>query len=66
MRLDILLECKTFLQEKATQVLIAKEWNTDRAVKFGEIIYMDIWGPLPIQGINRLRYTLMLLNNATL
>ena len=65
-RLDIPLECKACLQGKATQVPIAKERSTDRAVKFGELIHMDIWGPTSVQGINKSRYTLTLLDDTTL
>lgn len=64
--LDIPLECKACLQGKATTVPIAKERSTVRAVKFGEQIHMDIWGPAPVVGIGKYRYTLTMLDDATL
>ena len=42
-------QCDSCKYAKATRKPIKKDCQTSRAAKFGDKIYLDVWGPSPIQ-----------------
>ncbi|GBE88222.1 hypothetical protein SCP_1300360 [Sparassis crispa] len=59
------VECKTCLVAKARRAPISSARQSPLAEKFGEHVHMDIWGPATIFTIDRCKYVLMIVDDAT-
>ncbi|OBZ68228.1 hypothetical protein A0H81_11842 [Grifola frondosa] len=59
------VECKTCLAAKARRAPISSVRQSPLAEKFGEHLHMDIWGPASVLTIDRCRYALTIVDDAT-
>ncbi len=57
--------CKACVKGKISCTPIQKEHISNRAVNFGNILHMDLWGPSTVCAPSVLQYTFTILNEAT-
>ncbi|THG92444.1 hypothetical protein EW026_g8467, partial [Hermanssonia centrifuga] len=57
--------CKACVKGKISRAPIRKERISNRAVNFGDILHMDLWGPSPVCAPGGLQYTFTILDEAT-
>ncbi|THG92449.1 hypothetical protein EW026_g8462 [Hermanssonia centrifuga] len=57
--------CEACAKGKISCTPIRKEHISNRAVNFGDILHMDLWGPSPVRAPGGFQYTFTILNEAT-
>ncbi|PSR75503.1 hypothetical protein PHLCEN_2v9099 [Hermanssonia centrifuga] len=57
--------CEACVKGKISCAPIRKEHISNRAVNFGDILHMDLWGPSPVCAPGGLQYTFTILDEAT-
>ena len=58
-------ECPSCIKAKITRSPIAKFRSSPRALRFGDLFHMDVWGPAKVHTIHQCTYTLTLVDDAT-
>ncbi|KAJ3475523.1 hypothetical protein NLI96_g11784 [Meripilus lineatus] len=58
-------ECPSCIKAKITRAPIEKSRASPRAMKFGDLIHMDVWGPARVRTIHHSLYTLTIIDDAT-
>jgi len=59
------IQCETCLKAKLSRQPITHSRSSPLATNFGDLVHMDLWGPVKTRTVNHNYYTLSLLDDAT-